>query len=73
MKHPLDIINKKLRHLFKMLWCCHDYVPEKTIYEDNTISDDGFWQIMSYQYTIYKCTKCGKTKKKLTKVFPKYG
>ena len=55
-----------------MLWCCHDYVPEKTIYEDYTISDDGFWQIMTYQYTIYKCTKCGKTKKKLTKLYPKY-
>lgn len=56
-----------------MLWCCHDYVPEKTIYEDYTLSDDGFWQIMTYQHTIYKCTKCGKTKKKLTKVYPKYG
>ena len=56
-----------------MLWCCHNYISEKTIYKDYTMSNDDFWQIMTYQYTIYKCTKCGKNKKKLTKVFHKYG
>lgn len=69
MKTPKNK-NKKLKHLFKMLWCCHDYVPEKTICEDYTQSDDGFWQIMTYRYTIFKCTKCGKTKEKLTEIFP---
>ena len=65
--------DKKLKRLFKMLWCSHNYIPEKTIYKDYTMSNDGFWQIMTYQYTIYKCIKCGKNKKKLTKVFPLYG
>lgn len=55
-----------------MLWCCHNYIPEKKIYKDYTISNDGFRQIMTNQFTIFKCTKCGKTKKKLTKVFPKF-
>ncbi len=63
---------KKLKHLFKTLYCCHNYIPEKKIYKDYTISNDGFWQVMTSQYTIFKCTKCGKTKKKLTKVFPKF-
>lgn len=63
---------KKLKHLFKMLLCCHNYVPEKEIYKDYKIDNDGFWQIMTRQSTIFKCTKCGKTKKGLTKVFPKF-
>lgn len=63
---------KKSKHLFKMSWCCHDYIPEKKIYKDYKISNDELRQIMTKQFTIFKCTKCGKTKKKLTKVFPKF-
>ena len=55
-----------------MLWCCHNYIPEKKIYKDYTISNDDFQQTMTNQFTIFKCTKCGKTKKKLIKVFPKF-
>lgn len=72
MMQNQKIKNKKSKHLFKMLWCCHNYIPEKKIYKDYTISNDGFRQIMTNQFTIFKCTKCGKTKKKLTKVFPKF-
>lgn len=55
-----------------MLWCCHNYIPEKKIYKDYTIINNDIRQIMTNQFTILKCTKCGKTKKKLTKVFPKF-
>lgn len=64
--------DKKLKHVFKMLWCCHNYIPEKKIYKDYKMDIDGFWQIMTNQYTIFKCTKCGKTKKRVTKTFPKF-
>ena len=62
---------KKSKHLFKMSWCSHNYIPEKKIYKDYAISIDGFRQIRTNQYTIFKCTKCGKTKKELTKLFRK--
>ena len=51
---------------------CHNYIPEEKIYKDYKISNDNFCQIMTHQFTIFKCTKCGKTKKKLTKIFPKF-
>ena len=54
-----------------MSWCCHNYISEKKIYRDYTISNDDFRQIMTNQFTIFKCTKCGKTKKKLTKLYLK--
>lgn len=65
-------MRQKQKHLFKKLWCCHNYIPEEKIYKDYTISDDGFRQVMTNQFTIFKCTKCGKIKKKLTKVFRKF-
>ena len=64
--------DKKSKHLFKISWCCHNYIPEKTIYKDYTINNDSCQQIMTNQFTIFKCAKCGKTKKKLTKIFPKF-
>lgn len=72
MKQKTKQQKKKSRHLFKMSWCCHNYTPKKKIYKNYRISNDGFCQIMTEQFTIFECTKCGKTKKKLTKVFPKF-
>ena len=63
---------KKSKHLFKMSWCCHNYIPKKKIYKNYTIRNDDFCQIMTKQFTIFECTKCGKTKKKLTKLFSKF-
>lgn len=65
-------MKQKIKDLFRMLCCRHEYIPVKEIYDDYEISNDGFWQIMTNQFTIFKCTKCGKTKKKLSKVFPKF-
>ena len=73
MKQKDKKSKKKSKHLFKMSWCSHNYIPEKKIYKDYTISTiDGFRQVRTDQYTIFKCTKCGKTKKRVTKIFPKF-
>lgn len=72
MKQKDKKSKKKSKHLFKMSYCCHDYIPDQKIYNDYTISNDDFCRIMMEQYTIFKCVKCGKTKKRVTKIFPKF-
>ena len=34
--------DKKSKHLFKISWCFHNYIPEKKIYKNYTISNDDF-------------------------------
>lgn len=60
-----------MKKFFKKLFCKHKYVYEKSTSEtfrEEDFSGDGT-NILTVRYDYYRCTKCGKTKRKFLGYF----